>query len=122
MLRMLLIGSVVLPLLMGGIACYYSYHASYGRAAAVLAEAAAVAEENTTKILDTHLLAAGRIDDLLRGLSDREILAREKPLHEQMAKQVENMPQIAAAWVIGANGRALVSARVFRSNRCSRYS
>ena len=33
-----------------------------------------VAEENTTKILDTHLLAAGRIDDLLRGLSDAEIL------------------------------------------------
>lgn len=117
MLRMLLIGSVVLPLLMGGIACYYSYHASYGRAAAVLAEAAAVAEENTTKILDTHLLAAGRIDDLLRGLSDREILAREKPLHEQMAKQIENMPQIAAAWVIGANGRALVSARVFPVDR-----
>ena len=117
MLRILLVGSVVLPLLIGSIGCYYSYHASYGRAAAALAEAAAVAEENTTKILDTHLLAAGRIDDLLRGLSDTEILAREKSLHEQMAKQIENVPQIAAAWVIGANGRALVSARVFPVDR-----
>ncbi len=116
-LRILLIGSVVLPLLIGGIGCYYSYHASYGRAAATLAEAAAVAEENTTKILDTHLLAAGRIDDLLRGLSESEILAREKSLHEQMAKQIENVPQIAAAWVIGADGRALVSARVFPVDR-----
>ena len=116
-LRILLIGSVVLPLLMGSIGCYYSYHASYGRAAAALAEAAAVAEENTTKILDTHLLAAGRIDDLLQGMSDREILARDKLLHEQMAKQIENVPQIAAAWVIGANGRALVSARVFPVDR-----
>ena len=83
----LLIGSVVVPLLIGRIGGYYSYHASYERAAAALAEAAAVAEENTTKILDTHLLAAGRIDDLLRGLSDTEILAREKSLHERMANR-----------------------------------
>jgi two-component system NtrC family sensor kinase len=116
-LRILLIGSVVLPLLMGGIAGYYSYRASYERAAAVLAEAATVAEENTTKILDTHLLAAGRIDDLLQGLSDPEILAREESLHDRMAKQIEDVPQIAAAWVIGANGRALVSARVFPVDR-----
>jgi two-component system NtrC family sensor kinase len=113
----LLIGSVVVPLLMAGVAGYYSYHATYERAAAALAEAAKVAEENTTKILDTHLLAAGRIDDLLEGLSDPEILAREKSLHDRMAKQIENVPQIAAAWVIGANGRALVSARVFPVDR-----
>ena len=116
-LRILLIGSVVLPLLMGSLAAYYSYRSSYQRAAAALAEAATVAEENTTKILDTHLLAAGRIDDLLRGLSDPEILAREELLHDRMAKQIENVPQIAAAWVIGANGRALVSARVFPVDR-----
>ena len=77
-LRLLLIGSVVLPLLAGSVAGYYSYRASYQRAAVALAEAAAVAEENTTKILDTHLMAAGRIDDLLQGLSDPEILARNK--------------------------------------------
>ena len=58
-LRLLLIGSVVLPLLAGSVAGYYSYRASYQRAAVALAEAAAVAEENTTKILDTHLMAAG---------------------------------------------------------------
>ena len=34
-----------------------------------------------------------------------------------MAKQIENVPQIAAAWVIGANGRALVSARVYPVDR-----
>ena len=117
MLRLLLVGSIVLPLLIGSVAGYYSYRGNYERAAAALAEAAAVAEENTTKILDTHLLAAGRIDDLLQGLSDSEILAREKSLHERMAQQIENVPQIAAAWVIGANGRALVSARVFPVDR-----
>ena len=116
-LRILLIGSVVVPLLTGSVAGYYSYHASYQRAAVALAEAATVAEENTTKILDTHLMAAGRIDDLLQGLSDPEILAREEALHDRMAKQIENVPQIAAARVIGANGRALVSARVFPVDR-----
>ena len=60
-LRLLLIGSAVLPLLLGSIAGYYSYRADYHRAAVALSEAATVAEENTTKILDTHLMAAGRI-------------------------------------------------------------
>ena len=50
-------------------------------------------------------------------MSDPEILAREQSLHDRMAKQIENVPQIAAAWVIGANGRALVSARVFPVDR-----
>ena len=59
-LRLLLIGSAVLPLLLGSIAGYYSYRADYHRAAVALSEAATVAEENTTKILDTHLMAAGR--------------------------------------------------------------
>src|SRR5947207_9257865 len=64
-LRVLLVGTIIVPLLLGAIGGYVSYRASYAGAAAALAEAVAVAEENTTKILDTHVLVAARIDDLL---------------------------------------------------------
>src|SRR6266699_2344513 len=116
-LRVLLVGTIIVPLLLAAIGGYFSYRASYQGAAAALAEAVAVAEENTTKILDTHMLVAARIDDLLTGLTDVQIRAQERTLHERIAQQIEGHPQVAAAWVIDAEGRELVSARVFPVNR-----
>ena len=116
-LQVLLVGTIVVPLLLGGIGGYLSYRASYESAASALAEAVAVAEENTTKVLDTHMLVAARIDDLLSGLSDDQIRADEAALHERIAKQISDLPQVAAAWVIDASGRELVSARVYPVNR-----
>src|SRR5579863_9010567 len=116
-LRVLLVGTIIVPLLLAAIGGYLSYQASYHDAAAALAEAVAVAEENTTKILDTHILVASRIDDLLTGLTDAQIHAEEKALHERIAQQIEGLPQVAAAWVVDAKGSQLVSARVFPVNR-----
>ncbi len=112
-LRLLVVGSIVLPVLLATLAGYLSYRASFERATAALAEAAAVAEENTTKVLDTHMLVAARIDDLLAGMSDADIRAREQALHDRIAEQIDNLPQVAAAWVIDADGHELVSARVY---------
>src|SRR5258708_28764720 len=98
-LRVLLVGTIILPLLLAAIGGYFSYQASYQAAAAALAEAVAVAEENTTKILDTHVLVAARIDDLLTGLTDAQIRAQEKTLHERIAHQGEGLPPGAAGLV-----------------------
>src|SRR5713101_7736697 len=116
-LRVLLVGTIIVPLLLAAIGGYFSYQASYHAAGAALAEAVAVAQENTTKILDTHTLVAARIDDLLTGLTDPQLRAQEKTLHERIARQIEGLRQVAAAWVIDANGRELVSARVFPVRR-----
>jgi signal transduction histidine kinase len=116
-LRLLLLGTIIVPLLLGAVGGYFSFRASYEHAGAALAEAVAVAEENTTKVLDTHVLVAARIDDLLAGLSDAEVGAKEGPLHDQIAQQIKDLPQVAAAWVIDSNGRELVSARVYPVNR-----
>src|SRR5579864_2053135 len=116
-LRFLFIGTIIVPLLFGAVGLYVSYQATYQNAAAALAEAVAVAEENTTKILDTHMLVAARIDDLLGGLTDAQLRAQEKTLHDRIAQQIEGLPQVAAAWVIDADGHELISARVFPVDR-----
>jgi signal transduction histidine kinase len=116
-LRLLLVGTIVVPLLLTVIGGYFSYRTSYQTAAAALTEAVAVAEENTTKILDTHMLVAARIDDLLAGLTDAQIQAEQYQLHERIAHQIADLPQVAAAWVIDASGHELVSARVYPVNR-----
>jgi signal transduction histidine kinase len=116
-LRLLVVGTIVVPLVLGAVAAYLSYRATYQRATNALAEAVAVAEENTTKILDTHVLVAERIDDLLVGQTDQQLQAAEGTLHERMAEQIAELPQVAAAWVIDADGHELASARVFPVNR-----
>jgi signal transduction histidine kinase len=116
-LRLLLVGTIVVPLVLGVVGGYFSYRESYANAAAALGEAVAVAEENTTKILDTHLLVAARIDDLLAGLSDAQIHDQEATLHQRIAQQIAALPQVAAGWAIDASGHELVSARVFPVNR-----
>jgi len=116
-LRALLVGSIVAPLLFATIGGYFSLRAAQDRAAAALGEAVAVAAENTTKILDTHALVAARIDDLLTGLSDGQVRMQERALHERIAQQVQDLPQVAAAWAIDSAGHALVSARVFPVDR-----
>ncbi len=116
MLRLLLVGLIIAPLLLGAVGGYFSYRASIERAAAALTEAVGVAQENTTKILDTHVLVAARIDDLLAGLTDAQVPPQEKPLHERIAQQIEDLPQVSAAWVIDGSGHELVSARVYPVN------
>jgi two-component system NtrC family sensor kinase len=103
--------------LLGGTAAYFSFRDHEHRASAALSEAVAVGEENTAKILDTHVLVAERIDDLLENRTDAEISADESALHEQIARQIAGLPQVAAAWVIGADAREQVSARVFPVDR-----
>jgi two-component system NtrC family sensor kinase len=117
MLRLLLLGTIVVPLGLAAVGGYLSYRAYVARAEQALVEAVAVAEENTVKVLDTHELVAARIDDLLAGLSDAEIGTQEQTLHERLARQIKDLPQVAAAWALDANGHELVSARVYPVNR-----
>ncbi|MBV9551920.1 MAG: hypothetical protein JO032_03900 [Alphaproteobacteria bacterium] len=117
MLRLLLVSIIVVPLIVALAGGYLSYRADVARAKSALSEAATVAEENTLKVLDTHQLAVARIEDLLAGLSDDEIRSRERELHDRLARQIADQPQIAAAWAIDAAGHELVSARVFPVNR-----
>ena len=117
MLRLLLVAAIIIPLSLGSVAAYLSYQASSANAAAAAAQAVAVATENTTKILDTHLLVAARINDLLGAMSDDQIHASEKELHDRIATQIAGLPEVAAAWVINGTGHELVSARVYPVNR-----
>jgi len=116
-LRVLLVGTIVVPIVLGLIAGILSYRAAYEQAAAALTDAVAIAEENTTKILDTHVLVAARIEDLIAGITDEQIRADEEALHQRVAHQIDELPQVAAAWVIDAAGQQLISGKVYPVNR-----
>jgi len=112
-LHLLLIGSILAPLLVllgGG---YLAYERVFAQARADLAQVDAVAEENLIKVLDTHELVAARVGDLLAGLSDDEIRAREKEFHDRIRQQIADLPQVETAWAVDRTGHLLVGARNF---------
>jgi signal transduction histidine kinase len=117
MLRLLLVATILLPLVLGAFAAYVSYLKSDQAATRSATEAVAVAAENTAKVLDTHLLVAARISDLLNDMTDDQIHTSEQELHDRITQQIAGLPQVAAAWVLDATGRELVSARVYPVNR-----
>jgi signal transduction histidine kinase len=112
-LHLLLIGAILAPLLVligGG---YLAYQRVFEGAQADLAQDTAVAEENLIKVLDTHELVAARVGDLLAGLSDDEIRAREKEFHDRIRQQISQLPQVETAWAVDRTGHLLVGARNF---------
>src|SRR5205823_7226386 len=114
-LRLLLLGSILAPLLvlLGG--SYVAYKTTVDHARTDLIETVAIAEENVIKVLDTHALVAARVSDLLRGLSDEAIRAREKELHDSLRLQIADLPQVETAWAVDRTGHLLVGARNFPS-------
>src|SRR5438874_6488993 len=114
-LRLLLLGSILAPLLvlLGG--SYVAYKTTVDHARTDLIETVAIAEENIVKVLDTHALVAARVSDLLGGLSDEAIRAREKELHDSLRLQIADLPQVETPWAVDRTGPLLVGARNFPS-------
>ena len=96
-LRLLLLGSILAPLLVLVGGSYVAYKTTVDHARTDLIETVAIAEENIIKVLDTHALVAARVSDLLDGLSDEAIRAREKELHDSIRLQIADLPQVETA-------------------------
>lgn len=115
-LRSLLICVVVGPIVLGIVAGYATYQAHLTRTEETLFQLVADAAENTVKVLDTYRLVAARIDDVLSPLRDQQIRDQERAFHARLAQQIEDLPEVAAAWALDANGRELVSAKIYPVN------
>jgi signal transduction histidine kinase len=116
-LRLLLIGSIVVPLAVLAGGGYLAWVSTRERAQADLMRRVAIAEEHALKVLDTHQLVAARINDLVGNLSDQAVMIEEQVLHEQLAQEIKNLPQVENALVIGRNGHPLVSATLYPVDR-----
>jgi two-component system NtrC family sensor kinase len=112
-LQMLLAASVIIPLIVFVGAAYFGYRIEAEAARDRITRTTDVAFEHATKVLETHQLLLGEIEELLRGLSDRDILAREAELHDRLAAIVRDLPQVRDLAVVGHDGHPLLAAREF---------
>jgi signal transduction histidine kinase len=117
LLRLLLIGSIVVPLAVLAGGGYLAWESTREGAEADLMRRVAIAEEHALKVLDTHQLVAARVNDLVGNLSDQAIRIEEQVLHAQIAQEIKNLPQVQTVLVIGRDGHPLVGATVYPVNR-----
>ena len=110
LLAWLLAGAVMLPLLVAGAGAWLAWRGTWEGARTELAHAADAAGEYMRRVLDGHRAAADRVNDLLRGLPDAEIRAREAELHAALRALVPELPQVSTAYVSDAEGMLLLSA------------
>lgn len=109
----LLAAVVLVPLGILGLGAWLAWGQTWRQTEAEMARTADAAAEYAAHLLDSHLLLADRVDDLLRGMTDDDIRAREAELHAALQRMAEKRPWLLTLYAIDADGRPLVSANVF---------
>jgi PAS domain S-box-containing protein len=109
----LLLGAAILfPLAMTAAFASIAWRDAFHEARMDLDRSADAAAEYARRVLDGHRAATDRVNDLLRGLADAEIRAREAELHGVLRDLVADMPMLQTAYVGDRLGRVLLSASV----------
>lgn len=107
------LASVLLPLMVVCVGGWVLWRITWQNADTQLARRADVAAEYSSRVMGGNVLAAGRINDAIQGLSDAEIRADEAELHQRLFRLIRELPQAQVAYVIDRQGYPLVAADVF---------
>lgn len=105
----LAVAALLLPLLVLSGGAWLAWQSVLRDARQGLDRALAVSTEQATKVLDTHMLVAARVNDLLGGLDDAAIRSREAPLRDQILAMIRPFPQVTAIIVTDSLGQALLA-------------
>ncbi|MBK1660308.1 PAS domain S-box protein [Paracraurococcus ruber] len=112
-IRLLVVAVIILPVIVMGLSAWVAWRDAWRVAASDLQHTADAVAEYGSRVLSAHAVAAGRVDAVLRGLSDDDIRAGEAALNAELKSLIAEVPQAEAAFVISRDGRPLVSANVF---------
>ncbi|MBX6742280.1 MAG: PAS domain-containing protein [Acetobacteraceae bacterium] len=109
----LLAAAIALPLAILGVGGWLSWNAAWRNAAAELQHTADAGAEYGMRTLTGYSIAADRLNDLVRGMSDAEIRARERELHDAMRALIAELPQAEAGAIVDRQGSLLVATTPF---------
>jgi signal transduction histidine kinase/ActR/RegA family two-component response regulator len=121
-LRGLVVASVILPFLVFAGGAWLGWRGTLREATATLQNDSAVSQEQATRVLDSHMLLSGRVNDLIAGLSDEAVIAREHELHDRLQAMIAGYPQVTAVVVAGRSGQALVATSRYPVNHAVNFS
>ena len=107
------LASVALPLLMICVGGWIAWRTTWQDAAVQLERRADAGAEYASRFLAGYVVASGRVNDVLQGVADADLRAREGEFHAVVSRLIRELPQAAASYVIDRHGDPLVGATVF---------
>ncbi len=105
----LAVAAFVLPLLVLSVGAWLAWQSVLRDARQGLDHALAVSTEQATKVLDTHMLVAARVNDLLGNLDDAAIAGQEAQLRDRILAMIRPFPQVTVVIVIDERGQPLLA-------------
>lgn len=112
LLQWMMAASLALPVALFGIAAAISYTSTNAIADREIERTVDVAHEHALKVFETIDRSLAELNEVVRGLSDDIIRAREPELHRRLKRLTDSLPQLKSAWIFDADGQALVNSIV----------
>jgi PAS domain S-box-containing protein len=113
---------ILLPALVFAGAALVSYQQHFAEAWARLSRGVDILYEQSAKVFETLDLVAGRVDEILAGLPNEEIWAREGEFHNRAKAIAAPLEQVQFVLVINEQGHPLVFSAIFPTDRSADYS
>ncbi len=109
----LLAAAIVLPFVYTATTAYSEFRTRVAAATDVTMRTVRIADEHALKVFDMNEMLDARIDNLVRGLSDDQIRAREANIHDKLLQLGGGYPQVASISIFGPDGMLLANSRYY---------
>ena len=113
LLQWMMAASLALPLALFVFASTVSYRSTHDTADREIERSLDVAHEHALKVFETIDRSLSEINEMVRGIPDAGIKARETGLHERLKQLVDSLPQMKSTWIFDARGDALANSLAF---------
>jgi len=118
-LIVLLAAAIVLPCVYAAAVAYSDFRARVASATDATVRTVRIAEEHALKVFDLNETLDARVDDLVRGLDNEAIRAREADIHSKLQKIGGGYPQVASVSIFGPEGVLLANSRYYPAPHAS---
>ena len=118
-LIVLLAAAIVLPAVYAAVVAYSDFRARVATATDATVRTVRIAEEHALKVFDLNETLDARVDDLVRGLDNDAIRAREADIHNRLQIIGGGYPQVASVSIFGPEGLLLANSRYYPAPHAS---
>lgn len=112
-LRLGIVAAILLPTTGFAIAAWHGYRDTMSSARLRIDRAMRIGQEHASRVIETNEVITREILNMLGDAPDEDLRRNERVLHEQLKRAVEGIQQLQSVWVWDADGRPLVSNRVY---------
>ncbi|WP_256807414.1 hybrid sensor histidine kinase/response regulator [Bradyrhizobium sp. Bra64] len=109
LLQWMMAASLALPIALFAIASTISYASTKDIADREIERTLDVVHEHALKVFETIDRSLAELNEVVRGLPDDTIRAREPVLHRRLKRLTDSLPQLKSAWIFDADGTSLVN-------------